>query len=207
MARFVQPRNPVFVDSSPDDDDETAEGLPAPITTKARARRAAAISEAKSIIEHLPSEGETAHILFSRRLELTDVFNAVLDTMGKCQRMTIATLGFSKRSLRSMCEWIDAGKVQSLHLLASRFWQAHNASGLWPETQEEFKARGQRVAIAPSHAKICVMRFANNANLCSEGSSNLCSSGSGIEAIALTHDANLCDWHERWIHERLSRVA
>jgi hypothetical protein len=199
MALFTPNRTRFLVAPK---DDETEDGLPMPIRVKVQARRAAAIAEAKEIVRHLPAEAEAVHVLFSRRLELSDVLAAILDTGGKADRMTIASLGFSKKSLNAMCNWLDTGKVQRLTLLASEFFRAHNRSGLWQETLDAFKERGQIAVCTPSHAKVTVVRFASGVSLCTEGSSNLCSSGSGIEQIAIVRDNGLCDWHERWIGEK-----
>jgi hypothetical protein len=137
-------------------------------------------------------------------MDLTDVLNALLEKLGRCERMAIATLGYGPRNLRMMLGWLDADAVGELTLLASIFFKAHNA-GLWTETQTEFRQRKQRAACAPSHAKVVSMQFASGERLSIEGSANLRASGSVRENLALVHDAELAGWHQQWIEERVAK--
>src|SRR3954451_3004737 len=119
MARFRAARVH-FGDRPPDDDfEDDGTGLPTPNRTKATARRAAGIREARAVLEHLPGPGESLHALVTARLDLTDVVTALLETVGPCERMRVATLGFNERNLRVMLGWLDAGRVRSLSLVAS----------------------------------------------------------------------------------------
>src|SRR5262245_55038957 len=104
MARF-SPARVHFGDRPPDDFEDNGEGLPTPIRTKARARRAAGIREAKQVLAHLPEPGEALHAIVTARMDLTDVVNALLETIGRCERMRVATLGYNRRNLVAMLGW------------------------------------------------------------------------------------------------------
>ncbi len=196
MARFA-PR-PVRFGRRPGADDDEADGLPTPTRVKLLARRAAGIAEAKAVLEHLPAPGESLHAVVTARLDLTDVINAILEKIGRCDRMMVATLGYNARNLRMMLGWLDSGAVRSLSLVASLFYRSHNGSD-WQRTLEEFRARGQRAACCHSHAKVVTMQFATGERFSIEGSANLCGNGSGREQFALIHDAGLHDFHASWI--------
>ncbi len=184
--------------------DDNGEGLPTPARVKLAARRAAGIAEAKAVLAHLPGPGESLHALCTARMDLTDVINALLERLGRCDRLHVATLGYNARNLRAMLLWLDSGAVGELTLLASIFFRSHNGD-LWQRTLDEFRARGQRAACCHSHAKVAALAFVAGQRLCIEGSANLCGNGSAREQLALIHDAGLCDWHARWISEMVTK--
>jgi hypothetical protein len=204
VARFTAARVQ-FGNRPPSDDfDDDGRGLPTPIRAKAIARRTAGIREAKAIIGHLPGPGESLHAVFTARMDLSDLLNAVLETVGPCESVALATLGYNERNLRAMLGWLDSGQVKSLALVASIFFRSHKGD-LWERTQEEFRARGQRCATCHSHAKVCAMSFVDGRSFSIEGSSNLCSSGSGREQVAVFADATVTAFHRGWIDELLTR--
>jgi hypothetical protein len=184
-------------------DDET-DGLPTPQRVKLAARRAAGIAEAAAVLEHLPGPGESLHAVVTSRLDLTDVLNAILERVGTCERMAIATLGYNARNLRTILAWLDSGAVGSLALVASLFFRSHNGE-LWETTLTEFRQRKQRAACCHSHAKVVTLAFAAGERLSIEGSANLCGNGSGREQFALIHDGGLHDFHATWIEGLLTK--
>ena len=200
MARF-SPRKLHFGDPAGDND---GAGLPLPLRVKLAARRQAGIAEARAVLEHLPGPGESLHALCTARMDLTDVVGALLDRLGKCDRLVIGTLGYNARNLQAMLRWLDAGQVASLALLASLFFRSHNGE-LWAATLAEFRTRRQRAACASSHAKVVSLAFASGARLAIEGSANLCGNGSGREQFCLVNDPALCDWHAAWVTEAVDR--
>lgn len=195
---------PVRFGHRPGADQDEADGLPSPQRVKLLARRQAGIAEARQVLEHLPAVGESLHAITTSRMDLTDVLNCLLEKLGRCDRMAVATLGFGPRNLRLMLGWLDSGAVGELTLLASLFFRAHEKE-LWTQTLQEFRARKQRAACAPSHAKVVAMQFASGEKMCIEGSANLRASGSVREQLALIHDAALTDWHATWVQEQVSR--
>jgi len=196
MPRFIA--RPVRFGRQPGADTDDADGLPTPQCVKLAARRAAGIAEAKQVLVYLPQPGESLHALVTARLDLTDVINALLERLGPCERMTIATLGYNARNKKTMLSWLDSGAVRSLSLVASIFFRSHNGE-LWTDTLEDFRQRKQRAACCSSHAKVVALAFASGERLSIEGSANLCGNGSGREQFALIADAGLHDWHAGWI--------
>jgi hypothetical protein len=202
VAKFTVRR--IHFGAPASDEDDDGDGLPTPARIKLAARRAAGIREAKQTLAYLPQPGESLHALCTARMDLTDVINALLEKLGRCDRLRIATLGYNARNLRSMLEWIDHGAVGELTLLASIFYRSHNGAQ-WEETLAEFRKRGHRAACCHCHAKVVTLAFATGERLSIEGSANLCGNGSGREQFALINDAGLHDWHARWILALVSR--
>jgi hypothetical protein len=206
VARF-NPARVHFGDRPPDDDfEDDGTGLPAPIRTNAHARRVAGIREAKAVLEHLPQPGESLHAICTARMDLTDVITALLESVGRCDRMHVATLGYNPKNLATMLSWLDTGRVRLLTLCASIFFRSHKGD-LWEQTLAEFRSRGQRAACCHSHCKVVALQFSDGAAFSIEGSANLCGNGSGREQFALFNDPDLTRWHSAWIDELVSRHA
>jgi hypothetical protein len=203
MARF-SPRRLHFGRRPEVEGDDDGQGLPTPTRIKLAARRAAGIAEAKAVLAHLPSPGESLHAVCTARMDLTDVIGALIERLGRCDRLLIATLGYNEANLRTMLAWLDSGAVRSLSLVASLFFRSHKGE-LWAETLKEFRARKQRAACCHSHAKVVTLAFVCGATLSIEGSANLCGNGSGREQFALINDAGLHTWHSKWISQLVDK--
>jgi hypothetical protein len=161
---------------------------PTPALTRASARRALAVAQAAELLAHLPAPGEALHVVAVSRFDVADLLGCLLEKLGKCDRMVIATLGYNRRNLKALLSWLDTGAVAGLTLLASIFFRSHNGD-LWRETQAELRQRGQQCACCHCHAKVAALAFASGERLVIEGSANLCGNGSGREQFVLIHDA------------------
>jgi hypothetical protein len=205
VARFT-PQRIHFGQRRRNDDEDDGSDLPRPQLVRLQARRAAGIKEASETLAQLPAPGESLHAVMTARLDMTDVLNALLGKLGRCDSLAIATLGYNRRNFRAMLGWLDSGAVGSLTLVASIFFRSHNGE-LWTETLEELHQRSQRACCCPSHAKVMALAFADGTRLAIEGSANLCSNGSAREQFAIINDADLHDWHSRWIDALVSKYA
>src|SRR5215471_1117180 len=204
MARFAPRRVPFGPVATTEDDDDDGRDLPRPRLLRLQARRAAGIAEAAETLAHLPGPGEALHAIMTARLDMTDVLNALLEKLGRCDRALVATLGYNRRNFNAMLAWLDAGKIGSFTLLASIFFRSHNGD-LWAETVTEFRRRGQRAACCPSHCKVMALALASGDRFAIEGSANLCSNGSAREQFCVVHDDGLHDFHATWISELVNR--
>jgi hypothetical protein len=199
VARFSVRR--VRFDRRPDaDGEDTVEGLPTPARIKLAARRAAGIAEAREVLKNLPGPGESLHVVATARMDLADVLAVLLERLGPCDRVRIATLGYNRRNLATLLGWLDRGQVADVALVASKFFRSHNGD-LWAKTVAEFRRRKQRAACCDSHAKVVALEFASGDRLSIERSANLCGNGSGREQFAVINDAGLEAWHAAWIKQ------
>jgi hypothetical protein len=183
---------------------QPGDDTPAPLTTRAKARRALAVAQAAEVLAELPQPGEALHVVCTARFDVADLLGCLLEKLGRCDRMTVATLGYSRRNLKSLLSWLDGGQVGAMVLLASIFFRSPNGA-LWDDSRTELHKRGQRAACCHSHAKVACLAFASGERLAIEGSANLCGNGSGREQFVLVHDAPLHDFHQGWITELVGR--
>jgi hypothetical protein len=186
------------------DGQDDGDGIPSPHKLKAIARRQAGLQEARGVLADLPGPSESIHLLCTARLDLSDLIGVLLERLGRCQRMSIATLGYNQRNLDAMLRWLDGDQVKSLTLVTSKFHRSHKPA-LWEQTLAEFRKRGQRAAACYSHAKVVTLAFADGSRYAIEGSANLCGNGSGREQFCIVNDPGLHDWHEAWIGEMVSK--
>src|SRR5262249_18344945 len=142
--------------------------------------------------------------LCTARMDLTDVVNALLAKLGKCDRLRVATLGYNAKNLRTLLGWLDAGRVGELTLPASIFFRSHNGA-FADDTLAECRRGTQRAGCCQWHAKVIALAFAAGERLSVEGSDNLCGNGSGGEQFALINDGGLHDWHARWIEATVTK--
>jgi hypothetical protein len=143
--------------------------------------------DAKETLAWLPGPGESLHALCTARMDLTDVINALIDRLGPCDRLLIATLGYNERNLAAMLRWLDGGVVRSLILLASIFFRSHKGA-LWSETLKQFRQRRQRAACCHSHANAAWIALIADWH---------------AAWIAGLHDWH--DWHAAWIDQLVSK--
>jgi len=205
VAKFT-PRRIPFGRAVTDDEDDDGRDLPRPRLLRLQARRAAGIKEAADTLVVLPGPGESLHAIMTARFDMTDVLNALLEKLGRCETAKIATLGLNRRNYRTMLEWLDASKVGTLDLLVSKFFRSHNTE-LFAEMVDEFRQRKQRTAAVDSHCKVMALQFADGTRFAIEGSANLCSNGSAREQFCIINDAGLYEFHDRWIEQMVKRHA
>ena len=83
------------------------------------------------------------------------------------------------------------------------FFRDHNKE-LWADTVLAFRARKQRLAAARTHCKVITIHFRDGGVLVLEGSANL-RTNRNREQLTLINDVGVCDFHDRWFDDELSR--
>jgi hypothetical protein len=167
-------------------------------------RRFAALRAAAEVLTCLPEEGEALHALMLGFYDLMHMLIMLLDRLAApCDTMRIGTLSLSSRNVQEMVTLVDQGKVRHLDLLASHFFSKHEED-IFAELCQEFDARGQRVAIARSHAKIVTMALDDGRRYVLEGSPNL-RTNHNIEQFCLSRDPELFAWYDGWLESMVSK--
>src|SRR6516165_8111802 len=88
------------------EDDDEGRDLPRPQLLRLKDRRAAGIREAADTLALLPGPGESLHAVMTARLDMTDVVNALLGKLGRCDTARIATLGLNRRNFKAILRWL-----------------------------------------------------------------------------------------------------
>jgi hypothetical protein len=179
--------------------------VPAPLSRRqSGSRRLAALREAADVLKVLPAPGESLHAIMTGRYDLTDLLDVLLSRLGAATHLRIATLSFNTRNVQLLRAWTEAGQVERLTLLCSRFFVEHN-----PEIYEPLRealALPNRIAASRNHCKVVCFHFADGSKLAMEGSANL-RTNSNTEQFALFHDAGLHDWFAGYIDTEVSKHA
>jgi len=129
---------------------------------------------------------------------------AVLERFGSpVETMRIATLSLSRRNVQELVELFDAGKVRKIDLLTSHFFSKHDGP-IFDELLTEFHARGQRVGVARSHAKIVCVATEDARKYVFHGSPNL-RTNKNIEQLTLTRDPGLHSFYDTWIRDMVTK--
>src|SRR5262249_39727887 len=133
------------------------------------AQRAADAAEA--IGHKLPDPDEAIHVAISGRFALWDFVIAALSiAKTTIERLTIATLGFSRRNIAKMCELYEAGNIRHVRLLCSHYF-AGTSKPLYDFAVEEFEKRDRMEFLSiRTHAKILLLAFADGRRLTIESS-------------------------------------
>lgn len=161
-------------------------------------------SRAKELIRRLPEPGESLHYVWAGQWRHATLIPVVLDLAGvKCQRLSVATLGFDDRCTDLLVGELDAGRIQRIDLVSSIYHQAHNPTQSRRLT-DELDRRGSRHRPAKCHAKVLSFQLVDGRAVVVESSSNL-RSCQMMELSTVSGDPELAKWHARWISEVLDR--
>lgn len=183
-------------------DDERGD-VPKPmISREAQARRFAQLQEAAAIVEHLPKSGESLHAIMTGRYDLADTIAAVLQSVGECHIIRIATLAFGDRNAEAMLQWLDSKLVGNLRVLTSLFNRDHEREW-FGQVKADLEARGSRLSAARSHCKVVCFDFGKTKYVI-EGSANL-RTNSNWEQFCMMESKALHDWHAGWIDEQIEK--
>jgi hypothetical protein len=163
-------------------------------------RRPVLLEGGAEILSHLPGPGEALHaVTTGRRTDVTAVVSALLHHHGPAT-LHVATLSMSRRNLKDMLAWADAGSRITL-LVSSFFWR-HNKAFWANELLPAFAARpGCSAGHWRNHCKVVAMDF-GALKYSLEGSANLRGCDSW-EQFSLIRDDGLHGFHAGWISERV----
>jgi hypothetical protein len=198
---FAGLKRPSFGRAQP----EEAHGVPPGLTRKAIVRRTAMLAEAKEVLAHLPGPGEALHALMTGRYDLMHLLLVLIERLGGCDDLQIATLSFNMANVAEMAALLDSARVKRLSVLCSKFFR-ENSKAIYQYAHDELTKRGQRLAFSRNHCKVVCVAASDGRRLVLEGSANL-RTNSNIEQFCLVNDPELHDWHATWIEKAMATHA
>jgi hypothetical protein len=165
------------------------------------ARNAAAVSKAAEVLNRLPIQNESIHIILRGGFRNWDFVPAILQLAAPARAtdLWLATLGYDQETGEGLLRLLDAGQVGTCTLLASVYFQAHEKT-LWGWLASGLERRGSRALAARNHAKLILFRMSDGRHFTMEGSGNL-RSCRNAEQATLTADRGLYHFHAGWINE------
>jgi hypothetical protein len=173
------------------------------IARKVTARRFARLEQLRAAVEALrplPWPGEAIHGVTGTSFSGWMIAAAIVELLrpAPIDAMTICTLGFNRENARDLCGLLDSGAVRSVLLLVSDYFKSSDRT-IFADIRQDLERRGQRVAIARSHAKLMLFD-AGERHIVVETSANLRSS-MNVEQFSVADDPALLAFHRGWIDE------
>jgi hypothetical protein len=174
-------------------------------------RRFARLEQQRSAVDALrplPGPGESLHGASAGAFSGWMLAQAIVALLAvPVDSLTIATLGFNRANADDLCRLLDAGDVRSVLLLVSDYFRSSDRT-IFADIRRELEGRGQRVAIARSHAKLLlfVAGGRHGRHIVVETSANLRSS-MNWEQFVISDDAALLAFHRDWIHDVLQEAT
>jgi len=174
-------------------------------TDKAVLLDARRMNDALLHVGKLPEPAEAFHLVTAKRYSLWHVVKAVLHlgTPATIDRLTVATLGFSRQNLEELLDLLDRRQIGKVDFLFSVYFESGQRE-ICERLAHELTTRGHRVVACLTHAKILLIELSDGRAFVVESSANL-RSCSSIENITLFHDAELLRFHANWFNSVLSQ--
>lgn len=177
--------------------------------TKQRSRECKRLNAASDTLANAfpMQEGDAAHYLLTGYFDPCDLLISALDRLScPCIHLRIATLSLSLiRNLPQLTATLDAGKVQRLDLLLSRY-----SADVDPQIALECRAalapRGQRVTAKRIHCKFVLLHMADGSKYAIHGSANLRSCRC-TEQLTFCRDTTVHDFFAHWFDEETTDVG
>ncbi len=154
---------------------------------------------AREVLPHLPTPGETCHCLLLGNFVLGAIIPAIVSEKGTAKSLRVATLSLSEYNAKSIIAMLDAGEIESARLLVSHYFSKVDEKGVFAKVAAIL---GDRVpmAVARSHCKIVILEMASGETYVIEGSANLRSSDN-LEQMTIFNDRELAKFHTDWMDE------
>lgn len=146
------------------------------------------------VLDPLPAEGDTLHLVLPGGIALGDVLWSVVDGTRLPGPLTVSTLGFGRRWIAGLIDRLRDGRITSGVVVCSNYFRKSDPTE-YADAAAALAPWPCRLTDARTHAKIAVF-----GPYSLEGSANLRSCRS-IENVAVTHDAALARFHTEWIHQ------
>jgi len=162
-------------------------------------RLALAVSDFAVLVDHLPAEGESMHIVTRGNQPLWACVGAilVLARPATIAELVVSTLSANTTNAQDLFRKLDANDIGRVTFLASDVF-AQKCPREHQVLADGLGQRGQRYGVARTHAKILGARLTDGRCYTIESSAN-CRSCRSIEQLTLASGEDLYEFHRGWI--------
>ena len=150
------------------------------------------------MVPSLPEASESRHILIDDSFTLGTLIPHIQTLIAKPVELTMATLGLNDETADSLAKLMHQGKITRLRLAMSAYFYGAD-KGIAQAIIGLLRPLGAQFAVERNHAKLQLYKPATGAGrYVLETSSNLRSCNC-LEICAITNDAALYDFHDKWL--------
>ena len=151
---------------------------------------------AKAVLPFLPSPGERAHCALCGDFVLGDIIPAIIEARGRCDRLTVATLGMSLANAEAIARLKALDLVGDITIVCSHYFAKVDQGREYRAVEARLNGIAS-IITTRCHAKIICLPIGSDSYVI-EGSANLRSSDN-TEQIVIFNDAQLLTWHCDWL--------
>lgn len=146
---------------------------------------------------------QRAHVILSGNFVMGDFIEALFIQKNiHTKNLSISTLSMSQNNIDSLKNLFIGNYIDSLDLIISDYFFAHERSELIPYMLKELDEDNKfTLAVAGSHTKICIFESVTGKKIVISGSSNLRSSGC-LEQVTIEENKQLYDFYKDY-HNRI----
>lgn len=168
-----------------------------------RAKKLIRPENAAILVDHLPeSEWDRTHAVVCGDFIFGDFIAQVLDKLGPCPRLDIATLSMSAANAQMLGATLQSGRVRGMRVVLSHYFRATNPEVI-KAIEEHLAPAGCEIIIGRCHCKLALFDYPSQP-LVFESSANLRSSNC-MEQVTILCDRELLDFH-RGIMDTLAAI-
>ena len=153
---------------------------------------------ATELLPTLPAPGESRHWLMDGSFTLGSLIPHTLKLIGEPVELTLATLGLNDETASDLARLMHQGKITKLRMAMSSYFYGADKN-IAQAIINLLRPLGATFAVERNHAKLQLYKPATGADrYVLETSSNLRSCNC-LEIVAVTNDAALFEFHDKWL--------
>lgn len=167
--------------------------------SKMKAIQALRKEKAKDILDGLPAEGESWHIISNGSFDYFNFCPIIIDYLhGYTEAFFGSTWTMSRYNVTELLSLYDAGKMGSIAMMTGIYFKRRE-SAVYATLLEGLQERNQRFLCFENHAKIMLFNH-KNTYIVMEGSANF-TANPRLEQNVITQSRALWEFHWQWINE------
>lgn len=154
--------------------------------------------ELSKLLDVLPEEGESFHLISNGKYDYYTFIPTILDHVGHIDEFWGSTWTMNRANLEDLFSLFDSGKIDTMNIITGLFFKRRETS-VYATLVDGMSRRKQKVKSCENHAKILLIRSGEKYYVV-EGSANW-TANPRIEQNMITQSKELYNFHKGWMQE------